>query len=64
MQTSKKQASGGTTEISVTHNNIINMEFIKEEDEEMGIPDQCGVKDEDTEEKIGLWKLSVCSHIN
>ncbi len=58
----KKQTSGGTTEM--THNNIINMEFIKEEDEEMGIPDPCGVKDEDTEEKIGLWKLSVYSHIN
>ncbi len=48
----------------MTHNNVINMEFIKEEDEEMGIPDPCEVKDEDTEEKIGLWKLSVYSHIN
>ncbi|XP_058655355.1 gastrula zinc finger protein XlCGF8.2DB-like [Onychostoma macrolepis] len=30
------------------------MEFIKEENEEMGIPDPCRVKDEDTEEKIDL----------
>ncbi len=38
---------------SETHYNIINMEFIKEENEEMG------VKDEETEEKIGWFLFSL-----
>ncbi len=38
---------------SETHHNIINMEFIKEENEEMG------VKDEETEEKIGWFLFSL-----
>ncbi len=45
---------------SVTHN-IINMEFIKEETEEILIPDPHRVKDEDTEEKIGWFLFSLHS---
>lgn len=38
---------------SETHHNITNMEIIKEEDEELG------VKDEDTDEKIGWFLFSL-----
>ncbi len=44
----------------MTHN-IINMEFIKEETEEIVIPDPHRVKDEDTEEKIGWFLFSLHS---
>lgn len=42
-------------EICETHD-VINMEFIKEESEEIRIPDPCRVKDEDTEMKIGGFR--------
>lgn len=37
------------------------MEFIKEENEEIIIPDPCRVKDEEMEEKIGWFLFSLHS---